>query len=285
MVLVTQYHAGCSLQICSCPLWGCTELSAVAVCLKVCLIDKVDTELIAQIVPFHGIRVMTGTDGIEVQAFHDGDLFAHLLLGNGTSCLSAEIVTVHTTDDKAFAVQGQNAAAVDFHLTEADFAALDINGFVLFVLQLYNQRIECRGFCCPECRIFYRSSYGCDKFRHQIEAAFRERFGNHLGYFVLLCIIQGYFCVVLAVQRFGIVRPDRNGKSGFRVIRVGKQGLCFVIQDVLHRFRYEADIAVNAGQMPVILILEIRTVTVAHHLYGKGIRSFFHVLCDIELSV
>ena len=228
---------------------------------------------------------MAGADSIEIQSFHHSDFFSHLLFGNGTSRLGTEIVAVDTADDKALAVQCQNAAAVDFHLTEADFAALDINGFVLFVLQFDNQSVKIRSLCGPECRVLYRSSYGCNEFRHQIEAALREWFGNHLGYFVLLCIVQGYFCMVFAVQRFGVVRPDRNGKGGFRVIRMGKQCLCFVVQDVLHRFRYEADIAVNAGQMPVILVFEIRTVTVAHDLYREGICSLFHVLCDIELSV
>ena len=60
--------------------------------------------------------------------------------------------------------------------------------------------------------------------------------------------------MILAVQRFGVVRPDRDREGSFRVIRVCEQCLCLVVQDVLHRFRYEADIAVDTGQMPVILI-------------------------------
>lgn len=68
MVFITQYHTGCTLQISGCPLSGCTELSAVTVRLKICLIDKVNAKLVTQIIPFHGIRIMAGTNSVEIQA-------------------------------------------------------------------------------------------------------------------------------------------------------------------------------------------------------------------------
>ena len=134
MVFITQYHTGCTLQISGCPLGGCTELSAVTVRLKICLVDKVNAELVTQIIPFHRVRIMAGADGVEIETFHYSNFFSHLLLRNGTSRLGAKIVAVNTSDHKAFAIQGQNTAAVDFHLTEADLAALDINRLILFVL-------------------------------------------------------------------------------------------------------------------------------------------------------
>ena len=91
--------------------------------------------------------------------------------------------------------------------------------------------------------------------------------------------------MILAVQRFGVVRPDRDREGSFRVIRVCEQCLCLIVQDVLHRFRYEADIAVDTGQMPVILIFQVSTVTVAHHLYGEGVRSFLHIFGDVKFRV
>ena len=285
MVFITQYHTGCTLQISGCPLSGCTELSAVTVRLKICLVDKVNAELVTQIIPFHGIRIMAGTNSVEIQAFHHSNFFSHLLLRNGTSRLGAKIVAVYAADHKAFAIQGQNTVAVDFHLTEADLAALDINRLILFVLQLDNEGIKCRGLCSPECRVLYRSSNGCDKFRHQIEAALSKRSRSRLGYFVLFCIIQRHFGMILAVQRFGVVRPDRDRESSFRVIRVCEQCLCLVVQDVLHRFRYEADIAVDTGQMPVILIFQVSTVTVAHYLYSEGVRSLLHIFGDVKFRV
>ena len=77
---------------------------------------------------------MTGTNSVEIQAFHHSNFFSHLLLRNGTSRLGTKIVAVYAADHKALAVQGQNAAAVDLHLAEADLAALDINRLILFVL-------------------------------------------------------------------------------------------------------------------------------------------------------
>ena len=93
---------------------------------------------------------MAGADGVEIETFHHSNFFSHLLLRNGTSRLGAKIVAVNTSDHKAFAIQGQNTAAVDFHLTEADLAALDINRLILFVLQLDNEGVKCRSLCSPE---------------------------------------------------------------------------------------------------------------------------------------
>ena len=58
-------------------------------------------------------------------------------------------MAVYAADHKALAVQGQNAAAVDLHLAEADLAALDINRLILFVLQLDNEGVKCRSLCSP----------------------------------------------------------------------------------------------------------------------------------------
>ena len=50
------------------------------------------------------IRIMTGTDRIDIVALHRNDIFYDLFCGNGTACFGTELMTVHAFKDDPLSV-------------------------------------------------------------------------------------------------------------------------------------------------------------------------------------
>ena len=88
--------------------------------LQIVFCDHVNTIFIAETVDWRCIRIMTGTDCIDVVLFHDHDVFEQFLTGHMSSCDGAELMAVHTLEYDTFSVQCHNTV---FHLkaAESDF--------------------------------------------------------------------------------------------------------------------------------------------------------------------
>ena len=75
-----------------------------AVTFQVGLIDHVNSKLITKLVDQRSIRIMTGSDGIDVILLHDGQILAELCFGYTSSCYGTEFMTVHTFKYNSFSI-------------------------------------------------------------------------------------------------------------------------------------------------------------------------------------
>ena len=121
---------------------------------QICLIDHIDSVLIAEFIDQRCIRIMTGTDRVNIVLFHSLEVFAKLFFGDMTSAHRTEFMTVHTLEYDTFAVQCHNSV---FHLetTESNFLRNHFLKFTGLVIYLHCQILKLRIFCTPEYRIFY----------------------------------------------------------------------------------------------------------------------------------
>ena len=121
---------------------------------QICLIDHIDSVFVTELIDQGSIRIMTGTDRIDIVLFHDLKVFAKLFFGDMTSAYRAEFMTVHTLEYDTFAVQCHNSV---FHLetTESNFLRNHFLKFTGLIIYLHCQIIKLRIFCTPEHRIFY----------------------------------------------------------------------------------------------------------------------------------
>ncbi len=89
--------------------------------LHVALRDHVKTVFIAQIINADRIRVMAGTDCIDVVLFHRCQVFDQLFSRNNTAGYGAELVAVDAFKNNAFSIQHHD---VVFHLKAAESDSL-----------------------------------------------------------------------------------------------------------------------------------------------------------------
>ena len=165
MILVSLIHGVCTVKHHIQPFWFIVRHNVSVVFCKlcdipgtvrfqICLIDHIDSVLIAEFIDQRCIRIMTGADRVDIVLFHNLEVFAKLFFGDMTSAHRTEFMTVHTLEYDTFAVQCHNSV---FHLetTESNLLRNHFLKFTGLVIYLHFQIIELRIFCTPEHRIFY----------------------------------------------------------------------------------------------------------------------------------
>ena len=121
---------------------------------QVCLIDHINAIFITQFIDQRSIRVMTGSDRVDVVLFHDHQIFTQFCFRNISSTDRTELMTVYTFEYNTFAIQGHNTV---FHFKTAESYFLR-NYFLkvsCFVVNFYGKIIKLRIFCTPENWILY----------------------------------------------------------------------------------------------------------------------------------
>ena len=121
---------------------------------QVCLIDHIDSVFIAEFIDHGSIRVMTGTDRIDVVLFHDLKVFAKFFFGHVSSTHRTEFMTVYTLEYDTFSIQCHDAV---FHLesSESNFLRNHFLKFSGLIINLQSQIVKLWILCTPEYRIFH----------------------------------------------------------------------------------------------------------------------------------
>ena len=174
---------------------------------------------------------MAGTDRVEVQLLHGDDFLAHAIFGDIPSGFRAEIMPVHSADDKAFSVQRKHARFVDLQMPEAYPAAFNIEGVSLLILQFHNQCIKIRSLRCPELRIPDQRFLLRDKLGCQIPVVGSERTCLKRDNLLSARIIERDGCMIISIQGSLIIRPDPDRKLCLVKMSVLEQGLNLEIAD------------------------------------------------------
>ena len=90
---------------------GLLFAGAVAVRLDVRFVKNVETVFVGEVVPLRHIRIMAGSNGIDVVLLHQLDVLDHHFARHDLAGIGVEFVTVHSLDHQLLAVE-QNLIAL-----------------------------------------------------------------------------------------------------------------------------------------------------------------------------
>ncbi len=228
--------------------------------LDVGLVDEVEAEFVAEPRETGVIRIVAGTDGIDVVLFHDHEVVNHMFHGGRRPEVRVAVMAVDALEFDLLPVEVQNAV-LDLYVAEAEAQGDGLTA------ASENEGIEQRGLVRPEFGVIdeevKRSLFMND------DAA---RFDLHP-----VRAEQAVFHQRLAVHR------HLGGASAAGVGRV-EFGTNIYIGDVHGVAQKQVDLAENARPAELVLVLQIRPVAPLEHKNLYGILARMEVLCDLELA-
>ena len=233
-------------------------LVAEAVGFNVTFTEHIQTVLVAQFVEDRGVRIVAGTDGVDVVALHLQDVVPDRFHGDRSAQIRVEFVTVHAPD--------HDAGAIDQQLTFLDLDGAETEGqrFIFDRLasgsaEFHSHRVEVRRFCGPAVDFFQVRLHAdfCLGF-----ARFRLDRGGHSLDGNAVRIEDLHICldpVQIAVFGAADLQIGRELAIGF--------GMNENIGEV-RRIRncHDGDIPEDAGEPPHILVFQIGAVAPLHDL-------------------
>ena len=115
---------------------------------QVCLIDHIDSVFIAKLIDQGCIRIMAGTDRIDIVLLHRLKVFAKFFFGYVSSAYRTEFMTVNTFEYDTFSIQCHNAV---FHLETTESNSLWDHFLKLscLIINFQCQAIKLWIFCAP----------------------------------------------------------------------------------------------------------------------------------------
>ena len=145
MIPVTHDHPRSPLHECAVPCVIVGEQTAHTVSLKIGLIHHIQAILVAKLIYIWIVRIMTCTDRIEVELFHQADISLHLLPCQSLSTGLAMIVAIHSVKFHRHSVH-KELLTVDTDIAETDLAAAGLNHITVSIEKRKHQCIEYRGY-------------------------------------------------------------------------------------------------------------------------------------------
>ena len=231
---------------------------------------QIQTILVTQVIPSRVIRIVAGTNGIDVQLLHDLDILNHAFYRYNVSSVRINLMSVGTLEQYRFSVD-EHLSVLDFHFAETYILR---NGLQHLVTVFYGdiQLVEVRSFCGPLLRVLY------------FPLTSQSSVFIHLGCFALhdftLIVFQCQFYIIA----FGILQIQLDVQSTVSIIVYQIRSDEYIFQ-MSFRTGIEIYLACDTGKAPEVLIFQIRTVAPAHHLHGDEVLfSRFQVFGQIKFG-
>ena len=257
---------------------GLLGIVAKAMTLLIGFRNKVDTILVAEVVPHRIIGVMTGSHGIHIEAFHQLDILNHAFTTYHVAAIGVHLVAIHTFYIYRLSVY-QQLGILDLHTAEAHLLGnhlrLCTNLRILTLrIEAHHEGIEIRVLGTPFLWILY--CQGCTAFLgFRLLPAAYER-GSDL---VSFCVIQTHPHITLSKQRHICLQHTIT----IVVHQIGHNAQ--VLDMTLRITTIQIAIACHAAQSPEILVLAPGAIAPAEHLEGDEVLTGLHIFCDVELSL
>ena len=125
---------------------------AIAMRLLIGLIHHVDAPTVAEFIEVFTVRIMRGTQEVDIGLFHQSDILLIGSIVDITACHRVVIMTVHTTQFHVLAVDLKDLADTLYTL-HAQMIVEMFKNTTLSVCQLNAERIEIRFLCRPKLRV------------------------------------------------------------------------------------------------------------------------------------
>ena len=254
-------------------------------------VDDVQTVFVAEFVPARVVRIVASANRVDVQRFHQPNIFEHTLFGDRMAGRRVVFVAVDAFDENRLVVD-EKLTVADFDLAETDVKGRVERRFEIGVVNLQVRRVEPRGFRRPKIRSVDRN-FERDRFDF---APFQLELGVRAG-------VRGRAAdIFLHVDVRRVVRGERqDGGSGLFVRRVVlERNFDFqnrfgqvVVFELRNDFRVDdrdrrLDVIVNGAENPAeaeeVLVFEVRPVGAAINLHRDGVATGANRFRNIELD-
>ena len=256
---------------------------------NICLRTDIQAQLVRQLISELILRIVSRTDGIDIELLHHLQIADDFFLTERTACVHLRFVAVHTTEDNFFSIDLDLLLIVfvDNHLidlAEANALASGFNHIALAVLQFDEQLIEVRRICEPLLRIFHLHAARCtgagsvdplfEVLRSGFHAVDRDLHG---GDRLIVHIIEGCRNIVIA-GHFRAQASDVYVQSQRRVridsvLCVVQRGMYEEIAQLHIVLGINGNIAENTAQTDEVLVLQEASVGPTEYLHGQRIRG------------
>ena len=221
---------------------------------------------------------MRSTNGIDVQFFHQLNVFSHILFRQIPAVLRIVLMTVHTGDRNDLAVYTKSCIVCicigDLHFTESNIGLCRFFCHTVF-FQFQNQVVEVRFLCTPFFRIgdVLCQAYFCF-FCLAVKGSNRsgERCG---GYQLAFAVVEVSFyrpAVYIVCGKIAYIHIDIQVGISISIIQIGNYG---IVADLHVIFGCQVDITEDTGKSQHILVLDVASVGPAVNLYGDHVLVSF----------
>ena len=225
--------------------------------------DHIKAVLITEAVDRRGIRIMAGTDGIDVVLLHSHNILDQFLTGYVSSCDGTELVTVHTFEHNTFSVEGHNAV-FHFKAAETNFFRNNLLEHSVLIIHFHVKVIKIRFFRTPEQRI---QNFPCTGiftvqsfFILQKDLAFSGKYKFQFSF-------SPGFCHDLKTCFFkGLIRDRTDLK----------------IIDMNLRHGIKINISVNSGKAEKVLVFAPAAGCPFEYLGCQFVLALFQILCKLK---
>ena len=279
VVAVAQHHACRAVYVCSLPRRHVRD-ALVAVTLHVSLVHAVESVVVEHGVHLRLARIVRCAHGVYVGLLHQLHVAQHRLHVDGVTKERMDVLRVHTLEVNTLAV---NVDEVALLLHGAEAVLRREHHLLAAVVQLaYDDGVEPRVLRRPELHVVqtlevYRNSLLCVLCcqRHSLLLLCNE----------LTCgVEQLHFerlaCSLLQRVVYGQLHVYRACGVALAELR------CDVMVAYSHlRSSHEIHVAVDAGEVPHVLTLKIRTVRPAVHAHRYVVLALAHECRHVELGV
>ena len=274
MAPVTQHHAPCPV------LNGLLEfgvvagavLAAHAVALDIGFVHHIEAQLVAKLIEYLGVGVVARTNGVDIGAFHHVEILIISLAGHCPAVVGVKVMPVDALDNDALAVDEQHVAFY-LYLFEADADALRAECFSAAFEGNY-ELVEIRLLGRPALDVLLDVG--------ESEHGLAARCGHFLraDLFHLAADAERGFDGAFGGR--GVIAERHFKPESAVCVALVEGGVRKDIADAELLLAVNIYIAVDAGEEPHILILEVGAVRVAEYLDGYLIFAGLNVFGNVE---
>ena len=262
------------------------------------LADHVEAQPVIQIVEMRRVRIMAGTDRVDVMLLHQPQIAHDLLLRDHRTGHRIRVMPVHAMQRDPLPVHPQHAA-LGRDLADADMVHNRLAG------RLNHDRVQIRGLRTPQMRIVHDERGG--RTRNEIGTLIvgavavrgRPRGSGGARRIRRLGLDLGQRLVVLVEQRHRhrrgravqeVERDAHRRMAGLRHPGILRRlapidlGAYRIVADRGGGAVQQVDIAEDAAHTELVLILQIASVAPFEHQHGQGIRTVGQNAGHIEFA-
>ena len=95
VILVALYHSAHAVNVGGCPCWVACQSSAQSVSLQISLVEDVESDTVAQLVPSWSIGIMTCSHSVDISLLHQSDVLKHSFFGHHPAEFRVVLMTVY----------------------------------------------------------------------------------------------------------------------------------------------------------------------------------------------
>ena len=104
MVFVPLHQVHSTVDKSPCPRRIAAKTAVIGVMFNICFVPHIKTQFVAKVIKLRSVRVVTGTDGVDIMLFHQLEITEHIFTVYGSAFAGMAFVAVHPAEKHSFAI-------------------------------------------------------------------------------------------------------------------------------------------------------------------------------------